>query len=203
MQDLLGFHVGPRERLRIEAVLAIDPGADRHVPALRATLRALLVKGNEERERFDAIVDAFLDRADVDAACMACALFRRDALEAARDGAGEILDHRYFAYKEDVDLGWRLRRAGYRIAYLPECRAVHERGWREGSRRSIPLDRNDTQSYYSAGKISRRVEGDEKVRFLEELLATPTRFHGVYASWLADENSVVPARRRPVVIGVM
>ena len=82
---------------------------------------------------------AFQRREDVDAACMACALFRSSALEAARDGAGEVLDTRYFAYKEDVDLGWRLRRAGYRVAYLPEASAEHERGWREKQRRQVPL----------------------------------------------------------------
>lgn len=81
---------------------------------------------------------AFLEAADVDAACMACALFRREALEAARDGAGEVLDRRFLAYKEDVDLGWRLRRAGWRIRYVPEAVAEHERGWREGARSSIP-----------------------------------------------------------------
>lgn len=83
---------------------------------------------------------AFTSREDVDAACMACALFRRTALEAARDGAGEILDRRFFAYKEDVDLGWRLRHAGFRVAYVPDAVATHERGWKEGGRRAIPLE---------------------------------------------------------------
>ena len=49
---------------------------------------------------------------------------RRAALEAARDGAGEVLDERLLAYKEDVDLGWRIRRAGYRIVYEPAARAL-------------------------------------------------------------------------------
>lgn len=79
-----------------------------------------------------------LEPAAVDAACMACALFRRRALESARDGAGEILDSRFFAYKEDVDLGWRMRRAGWKVAYEPTARAVHERGWKEGGRAGIP-----------------------------------------------------------------
>jgi len=83
---------------------------------------------------------AFTTREDVDAACMACALFRRSSLEAARDGDGEILDRRFFAYKEDVDLGWRLRRAGFRVAYVPEATATHERGWKERSRRAIPVE---------------------------------------------------------------
>ncbi len=81
---------------------------------------------------------AFAAIESVDAACMAAALFRRTALEEARDGAGEVLDERFFAYKEDVDLGWRLRRAGWSILYLPEAVAIHERGWKEGARREVP-----------------------------------------------------------------
>ncbi|MSR74620.1 MAG: glycosyltransferase family 2 protein [Planctomycetes bacterium] len=80
---------------------------------------------------------AFEEAQDVDAACMAAALFRREALLAARDGAGQVLDARFFAYKEDVDLGWRLRRAGWRVRYVPEARATHERGWKEGARRQV------------------------------------------------------------------
>lgn len=81
----------------------------------------------------------FLAPDDVDAPCLAGALLRRAALDAARDGAGEILDRRYFAYQEDVDLGRRIRRAGFRVRYLPTAAALHERGWRRGARRSVPL----------------------------------------------------------------
>lgn len=81
----------------------------------------------------------FTTREEVDAPCLAAALLRRCALLAARDGRGEVLDRRYVAYKEDVDLGWRLRRAGWRVVYEPGALAVHERGWPEGARRRIPL----------------------------------------------------------------
>lgn len=37
-------------------------------------------------------------------------------------------DERYFLYIEDADLGLRLRRAGYKIRYLPEAKIVHHRG---------------------------------------------------------------------------
>jgi GT2 family glycosyltransferase len=80
-----------------------------------------------------------LEPATVDAACLAAAMLRREAVERARDGAGEILDSRYFAYQEDVDLGWRLRRAGYQVRYEPGAVGEHERGWREGRRRAMPV----------------------------------------------------------------
>ena len=37
-------------------------------------------------------------------------------------------DERYFMYMEDVDLCWRLRRLGWRVAYEPGGSAVHVQG---------------------------------------------------------------------------
>lgn len=37
-------------------------------------------------------------------------------------------DKRFFMYHEDVDLGWRLRLAGYRIVYVPESVVFHAFG---------------------------------------------------------------------------
>jgi N-acetylglucosaminyl-diphospho-decaprenol L-rhamnosyltransferase len=48
---------------------------------------------------------------------------RRDAL----DEVGGW-DERYFMYMEDVDLCWRLRRGGFRVAYEPAGAVVHVQG---------------------------------------------------------------------------
>jgi N-acetylglucosaminyl-diphospho-decaprenol L-rhamnosyltransferase len=48
---------------------------------------------------------------------------RRDALDAVGGW-----DERYFMYMEDVDLCWRLRRGGFRIAYEPAAAVVHVQG---------------------------------------------------------------------------
>ena len=45
-------------------------------------------------------------------------------------------DEDYFAYLEDVDLGWRLRIMGYRILYVPESIAFHKQ---RGTGKKIPL----------------------------------------------------------------
>ena len=37
-------------------------------------------------------------------------------------------DEAYFMYVEDVDLCWRLHRAGWGVLYVPSARAVHEQG---------------------------------------------------------------------------
>jgi N-acetylglucosaminyl-diphospho-decaprenol L-rhamnosyltransferase len=57
---------------------------------------------------------------DVDWLTGACLLARREAFDAV-DG----FDPGYFMYVEEVDFCWRLARAGWRAAYLPEARVVH------------------------------------------------------------------------------
>jgi N-acetylglucosaminyl-diphospho-decaprenol L-rhamnosyltransferase len=48
---------------------------------------------------------------------------RREALDAIGGW-----DERYFMYMEDVDLCWRLRRAGWHIVYEPAAEIVHVQG---------------------------------------------------------------------------
>lgn len=52
------------------------------------------------------------------------ALYRRSMLEQLRLPSG-IFDRRFFMYFEDVDLGWRARRAGFTARYVPEATVVH------------------------------------------------------------------------------
>ncbi|HSO96915.1 MAG TPA: glycosyltransferase family 2 protein [Acidimicrobiia bacterium] len=69
-------------------------------------------------------LDADPDRPrDVDWVSGAAVWLRRTALDAV-DG----WDARYFMYCEDVDLCWRLRDAGWRVAYEPAGRVVHIHG---------------------------------------------------------------------------
>ena len=56
----------------------------------------------------------------------ALALYRMSALEDVAY-AGEYFDDDFFAYKEDVDLAWRLRLAGWTSLYVPAARAYHYR----------------------------------------------------------------------------
>jgi len=69
-------------------------------------------------------LDADPNRArDSDFVSGAAIWLRRGALEAI-DG----WDEGYFMYVEDVDLCWRLRRAGWRVAYEPGGSVVHVQG---------------------------------------------------------------------------
>lgn len=53
-------------------------------------------------------------------------LVRRSALEHVR-ADGEYLDESFVAYKDDVDLAWRLRLAGLACWYVPSAVAYHAR----------------------------------------------------------------------------
>lgn len=60
---------------------------------------------------------------DVDQICGAFMLIRP---EAWRELGG--FDPHYFMYNEDVDLNFRLRRAGWRVVFLPDARITHHLG---------------------------------------------------------------------------
>ncbi|HTX00944.1 MAG TPA: glycosyltransferase family 2 protein [Acidimicrobiales bacterium] len=60
---------------------------------------------------------------DVDWVSGACFLARREAF----DSVGGF-DERYFMYVEDLDLCWRLRRAGWAVRFVPGARVVHDQG---------------------------------------------------------------------------
>lgn len=59
--------------------------------------------------------------------CGAAPLYRRSALEVIKIDE-EYFDEDFFAYKEDVDLSWRLNLAGFKNMYHPKAIAYHGRG---------------------------------------------------------------------------
>lgn len=74
-------------------------------------------------------------------------VYRRSALNEIIQGK-EIFDNDFISYKEDVDLAWRLRLAGFNSWYLPQAVAYHDRSlgggnsWQEQikKRKSWPRD---------------------------------------------------------------
>lgn len=73
--------------------------------------------GEVDRGQYDRAEDIFGPSG-------AAALYRRAALAALSD---EPFDVALFAYYEDVDLAWRLRRQGWRHLYVPDAVAQHRR----------------------------------------------------------------------------
>lgn len=56
----------------------------------------------------------------------AAPVYQRTALDDVK--IGEYLDEDFFTYKEDVDLAWRMRLAGWKTWYVPSAVGYHQRG---------------------------------------------------------------------------
>lgn len=68
----------------------------------------------------------FNKREDIFGITGALMLVSRAALEKTKYG-NEYFDEAFEAYKEDVDLSWRMQRAGFRVIYEPQAVAYHAR----------------------------------------------------------------------------
>ncbi len=66
----------------------------------------------------------------------ACVLYRRQALEQIKYN-NEYFDEDFFLYKEDIDMAWRLRLAGWSAIYNPQAIAYHHRRARSLKKRSL------------------------------------------------------------------
>ena len=93
------------------------------VDAIGHGLLGLLMPGNRFTRRYRLLDWDHQDRARVDWVSGACILVRRQAWDAVGG-----FDPAYFMYMEDVDLCWRLGRAGWGIAYEPAADVVHVQG---------------------------------------------------------------------------
>ena len=60
---------------------------------------------------------------EVDAICGAFMFMKRDVL----DKVG-YFDEDYFMYGEDIDLCYRIKKAGYKIYYFPKVTTIHLKG---------------------------------------------------------------------------
>ncbi len=61
--------------------------------------------------------------------CTAVAMGRREALNAVVERVDQLFDESFFMYKDDTDLSWRVRRAGWQIMHHPDLLGYHCRGW--------------------------------------------------------------------------
>jgi GT2 family glycosyltransferase len=63
--------------------------------------------------------------------CTAVALGRKEALDAVVEPGDQLFDESFFMYKDDTDLSWRVRRAGWKIVHHPGLVGYHCRGWQD------------------------------------------------------------------------
>lgn len=80
-----------------------------------------------------------------------CLLLRRTALEETKIGIGnnrfEYFDEQFFAYKEDIDLAWRLRIAGWKNYYLSQAVGYH---FRSGAPKKNRFKQSEWVVFFSA-----------------------------------------------------
>ncbi|QIB27577.1 glycosyltransferase family 2 protein [Caloranaerobacter azorensis] len=88
-------------------------------------------QGEEDKGQYD-------EKNIIFGVCGAAAVYRRKMLEDVKID-NEYFDENFFAYKEDVDLSWRAKLFGWKCLYVPSAVAYHKRGWKESSRKEIPL----------------------------------------------------------------
>ncbi|OQX71496.1 hypothetical protein B6D52_01260 [Candidatus Parcubacteria bacterium 4484_255] len=99
-------------------------------------------EGEEDRGQYDKVNDVF-------GLSGACVLYRRKALEDVKIPASkgyEYFDNDFFAYKEDVDLAWRLNLRNWRNVYVSGAMAYH---FRAGAPKSKRFCQSPLINFYS------------------------------------------------------
>jgi GT2 family glycosyltransferase len=76
--------------------------------------------GEEDKGQYD-------QASEVWGASGAAPLLRKKALEDIAHSPGEYFDKQFFMYKEDIDLMYRLRWAGWKVRFTPKAEAWHDR----------------------------------------------------------------------------
>ncbi|MCX2727139.1 glycosyltransferase [Thermomicrobium sp. 4228-Ro] len=125
---------------------------------------------------------------EVDWLVGACLAIRREALATVG-----LFDERFFLYSEEVEWFWRVRRAGWRVYYLPDAEVVHAEGGSsepESAFRQIAFDTAKVQLFRSLyGPLAAEVLR----AFL--LLTYAVRFAREAAKWLVGHKRVLRWRR--------
>lgn len=93
--------------------------------------------GEEDRGQYDAVEPFGVSGAALALRASAIPALRIGDPAGNAGGTGELFDEDFFAYKEDVDLCWRLRLLGRSAAFVPQAVAWHHRAARPSARRSI------------------------------------------------------------------
>jgi GT2 family glycosyltransferase len=100
-------------------------------------------------------------------------MLRREAL----DQVG-LLDERYFMYTEEMDLCYRLRRAGWKLYWAPEAQVIH---YGEASSRQMAEDMY-IQLYRSKVQFHRKFGGEGRARLFKRLITLAYLPRAVVAS---------------------
>lgn len=103
----------------------------------------------------------------------AALLLRTDALRAVGG-----FEPRFFMYCEDVDLSWRLRCAGWRLRYVPQCAAVHRTYSRPAELKPLMVTEGRYANLCLRTRFAGRRQVLEGVRSVLAELRQPPAFEG-------------------------
>ena len=149
---------------------------------------------------------------EVEAFSGAAVLIRSTALAAAG-----LFDPSYFAYSEDLELSWRMRRLGWRIVCVPEAvtrhlrhgsgsptssffRFVDTRNWLVTTLRHAPRQTVFAALQFAVGRTSASLRGKTEPTWSKA--TTSGGWARVWASVFAALPSIVAQRLRPVPLGL-
>ncbi|XOF34053.1 MAG: glycosyltransferase family 2 protein [Candidatus Electrothrix sp. YB6] len=93
-----------------------------------------------DRGQGEADIGQHMVQEEVPAVCGAflfCRIIMLDQIALQQSSGPAVFDPDFFLYKEDIELCLRIRKAGWRITYLPEIRVYHCRGWQK-KRQQVP-----------------------------------------------------------------
>ncbi len=118
--------VGPR---LIDGTGSFAPDAKKSFPSLSVAIFKTtginkLFSKSPFFNKYYAVHVGERETAPVDVLSGCCMLVRRKAMEEA----GGAFDEDYFMYCEDVDLSYRIEKAGYKNIYFPEADLIHYKG---------------------------------------------------------------------------
>lgn len=101
------------------------------------TTGQILTRARRARERGYGEIDrGQYDRpGEVFSVCGAVALYSRSLIDSVSVD-GQFFDEDFFAFGEDIDVGWRARRQGWKCRYEPSAVATHYRGGTQPGTRS-------------------------------------------------------------------
>lgn len=121
------FERRPRAACATGKILRYDVDCDRETDIIDTTghvigrNRRVADRGENQKD-----VGQYEHEEEVFGVSGAALVARREALESAKV-RGEYLDESFYMYKDDIDLCWRLRLAGWECWYVPSAVAYHGR----------------------------------------------------------------------------
>jgi len=81
-----------------------------------------------------------------------------------------LLDEQFFMYGEDIDLAFRIKKAGWKVMYVPLTNITHLKGASGLNKKSTKQRLTTTESFFSAMKIFYKKHYQKKYFFLFRLL---------------------------------